>query len=71
LGTNQFDGRDDGSLLLNATTTIVHEQFNSSTFNNDIALIQLPKPVNFTSEYCTQLQHCNGINTQQLLWLML
>jgi hypothetical protein len=52
LGTNQFDGTDDGGLVLNATTTIVHELFNSSTFDNDIALIQLPTPVKFTGEYC-------------------
>jgi len=48
LGTIQFDGKDDGGLVLNAKTTIVHKRFNSSTFNNDIALIKLPTPVNFT-----------------------
>jgi hypothetical protein len=52
LGTNQFDGTDDGSLVLKATTTIVHEKFNSYTFDNDIALIQLPMNVKFTREYC-------------------
>ena len=57
LGANQFDGTDDGSLLLNATTTIVHELFDSYTFDNDIALIQLPTPVKFTGEYQHILTH--------------
>jgi len=44
------DVPDSGSLVLSSTTTIIHKKYNFP--NNDIALIKLPTPVNFTSEYC-------------------
>ena len=52
LGANKWNLPGSGSLVLYATTSIVHELFDSNTFNNDIALIQLPITVAFSWEYC-------------------
>jgi hypothetical protein len=52
LGANRLDGSESGSLILDATATIVHEQYTSNNLNNVIALIQLPIDITFTREYC-------------------
>ena len=52
LGTNRLDALGNCSLVLSSTTTIIHKKYTPGNPNNDIALIQLPTPVNFSSEYC-------------------
>ena len=52
LGTKQWNPVPPPNPLI-STTAIIHSKYNiPSTLNNDIALITLPTPVNFTSEYC-------------------
>jgi len=52
LGTNQWNPVPPPNPL-KSTTAIIHPKYNiPSTLNNDITLIKLPTPVNFTSEYC-------------------
>jgi hypothetical protein len=52
LGANRYDGSESGSLITQSTSSIVHSQYNPSTINNDIAVVRLPSPVSYTSEYC-------------------
>ena len=52
LGANRRDITENGALRVTAITTISHPQYNPNNLNNDIAVIQLPNPVVFTSEYC-------------------
>jgi hypothetical protein len=51
LGANRIDTPETGSAIATSGTSIVHPQYDESTINNDIALIQLPSEISFTSEY--------------------
>ena len=55
LGTNTWNSPGNKSLVLSSTTTIIHKKYNFP--NNDIALIKLPTPINFTREYCHVLSN--------------
>jgi len=57
LGTNQWNPIPPPPNPFISTTVIIHPKYNPSTLNNDIALIKLPTPVNFTSEYCHILKN--------------
>ncbi|XP_023726958.1 brachyurin-like, partial [Cryptotermes secundus] len=50
LGATRLDIDEAGSQVLTSRTSIVHENYNSNTINNDIAVIQLPTAVTTTSE---------------------
>jgi secreted trypsin-like serine protease len=51
LGASRYDGLDFESLTVTSGISIVHEQYEGDTFKNDIAVVQLPSAVSFTSEY--------------------
>ena len=51
MGSNQWNKPGAGSLVLSSAVAIVHGQYDSDNVKNDIALIRLPTPVNFTCEY--------------------
>jgi len=61
LGANRYDGTEIGSLTVLSSITIVHPRYNPITINNDIAVIQLPSAVPYTSEYCRMLMCINLI----------
>jgi hypothetical protein len=42
----------DSQTLLSATS-VVHSEYNGTTFDNDIAVIRLPQPVGFTRKCST------------------
>uniref|UniRef100_A0A1V1FKM4 Putative serine protease 64 isoform A n=1 Tax=Reticulitermes speratus TaxID=60591 RepID=A0A1V1FKM4_9NEOP len=48
LGTVQLSDPDSGSVVQVALNSIVHSEYNNITLNNDIALIRLPVPVDFS-----------------------
>jgi len=52
LGANRRDIVESGALRVTAIRTINNPNYNPRNLNNDIAVIQLPSPVPFTSEYC-------------------
>ena len=54
LGSIRRDGNENGAVIVTATQTTVHPNYNSRNLYNDIAVIRLPSPVAFTGEYC----HC-------------
>lgn len=39
---------EEGRLIVRTTSAIVHPGYNSNNLNNDIALIQLPSPIEFS-----------------------
>lgn len=49
-----MDTEERGSLSLASRTSVVHDGYNQSTNENDIALIRLPLPVNFTCK-CSKI----------------
>lgn len=48
LGTVHLIDRDSGSVTQVTSKSIVHSEYNNTSFSNDIALIQLPEPVDFS-----------------------
>jgi len=60
LGRLQWNG--DGGVSVLTSQKIVHNSYNSQTLTNDIALLRLPSPVSFTSEYPAQV-------SLMLLWV--
>ena len=50
LGANRLDVQEAGSFTVKSSVTFVHPLYSVSTLRNDIALIQLPLNVDFTSE---------------------
>lgn len=52
LGANQIDIAESGAQIVLSATSIVHDQFDHNTVNNDIAVFQLPSAIAFNSEYC-------------------
>jgi hypothetical protein len=62
LGANRYDASEIGSLVLATTYSIVHSGYNTSTVDNDIALVRLPTPVTFSSEYCYTAMHMNIVS---------
>jgi len=60
LGRLLWNGAGGVSILTSQKT--VHSGFNPSTLANDVALLRLPSPVSFTSEYPAQV-------SLMLLWV--
>ena len=56
LGRLQWNGA--GGLSIMTSDKTVHSGYNPSTLTNDIALLRLPNPVTFTSEYPVQCCEC-------------
>lgn len=50
LGANSVNSPESGSSILTSRTSIRHADYNENTINNDIAVIQLPSAVSFSSE---------------------
>ncbi|PNF13584.1 Chymotrypsin BI [Cryptotermes secundus] len=48
LGSSQVDILSPGSRTLQSRTSFIHEEYDSSRINNDIALIKLPQMIDFT-----------------------
>lgn len=48
LGQDTLIGSTANTVLQNVSRIIPHPKFNDKTWNNDIALVQLSSPVNFT-----------------------
>jgi hypothetical protein len=51
LGSSRLDVLDPGSRSILSISSFVHEEYNSSLINNDIALIKLPQIIDFTRKY--------------------
>ena len=51
LGTINLTIHDNGYVLQTSSDSVVHDGYNSVTINNDIALIKLPRPVEFSRKY--------------------
>ena len=51
LGAHQLYQYDDNHLTLKSTKFYIHPQYNASRIKNDIGLIELPKVINFTSDF--------------------
>ena len=51
LGTINRNNPDDGFVEQNSMNSIVHKEYNSVTIDNDIAVIKLPVPVEFSRKY--------------------
>jgi hypothetical protein len=49
LGRLQWNGV--GGVTVLTTSKIVHPDYNPTTISNDVAVLRLPNPVEFTSEY--------------------
>jgi Trypsin. len=49
LGRQQWNG--NGGVVVLTSSKTVHSGYDSSTLQNDIALLRLPNPVEYTSEY--------------------
>ncbi|XP_068193690.1 prostasin-like isoform X2 [Antennarius striatus] len=49
LGRQNQMGSNPNEVLMTASKIIIHPQNNPKTFDNDVALIQLSRPVNFTN----------------------
>lgn len=54
LGANRVDITERGSQYLSSRTSFVHSEYNQSTIDNDIAVIRLPQPVDFTRK-CSKI----------------
>jgi len=50
LGATRYDESESGIISVESTTSIAHSDWDVSQVNNDIRLIKLPNPVDFTSE---------------------
>jgi hypothetical protein len=51
MGGLRYDGTELDSQVHTSRYSVVHSQYDVTTLNNDIALVQLPFGVAFTSEY--------------------
>jgi len=51
LGTINLAKLDNGFVVQSSLNSIVHKEYNSSTLDNDIAVIKLPQPVQFSRKY--------------------
>ena len=67
LGTIHLNIPDDGFVVQRSMNSIVHEEYNSVTIDNDIAVIKLPVPVEFSRKYLyvlhtvDKLQHLESL----------
>ncbi|XP_055610867.1 collagenase-like [Uranotaenia lowii] len=50
LGAVDLDGTDDGRVVVTATEFIRHEKYNPLFATNDVAVIKLPQPVDFSEQ---------------------
>jgi hypothetical protein len=50
-GANRRDTDEFGALIGQSTESVIHEQYNSTTLNNDIALVKVS--VANTGEWCS------------------
>jgi hypothetical protein len=51
LGTISLADPDNGYVARISSDSIMHEQYNNVSADNDIALIKLPLPVEFSRKY--------------------
>ena len=51
LGTHHRYQYDPNNLALKSTKFYIHPEYNAVRIENDIGLVELPQPVNFTSDY--------------------
>jgi hypothetical protein len=55
LGANRIDTSESGSQVVLSEYSIIHDQYDGNTVNNDIAVVWLPSEITFDSEYCNIL----------------
>jgi hypothetical protein len=48
LGSNNLQSSDDNRLIVAATTSVVHPDYNPDTLEHDVGLIKLHMPITFT-----------------------
>ena len=53
LGSNSLVGADPDRVVIDTVQYILHENYNSNTLDNDIALIMLPYAVTFNGNFET------------------
>jgi len=51
LGTIHLSAPDNGFVVQSSMNSIVHKEYNNNTTDNDIALIKLTRPVEFSRKY--------------------
>lgn len=51
LGGTTLGNEEDGRLTIVATDYLAHPSYNSNNLNNDVALIRLPEPIEFSGSY--------------------